>query len=149
MGRPRKPTRLKVLEGDRPDRIPTGEPLPSDGEVVAPGWLDDVALEVWGDLAPDLIAKGVLTAWDVEAFAMACDAVAQYREARALVHAEGVTVTGAMGGQVRNPAAQVMRDAAAQFAQLAGRFGLTPADRAKLDVGRSSDGPKGADLLSS
>lgn len=111
-----------------------------------PAWLDGVAVEVWESLAPDLERQGVLTPWDVEAFAMACDAVATYRAARALVDAEGLTVEGAKGGRVKHPMLQVMRDSLTSFASLASRFGLTPSDRAKLSIG-GDDEPKGAERL--
>lgn len=146
MARPAKPTRLKVLEGDRKDRINTAEPVPGQGDIVLPDWLDDAAIEVWERLAPDLTAKGVLTPWDVDAFAMACDSVSTYRAAAAQVAAEGMVVAGAKGGLVKHPMLQVIRDSAATFATLAGRFGLTPADRARLSLG-GEDGHQGAERL--
>lgn len=145
-GRPSKPTNLKVLHGDRPDRINHDEPVPGQGVVTAPEWLDGVGLEVWGELAPDLIRQGVLTPWDAEAFAMACDSVRLYREARDRVEADGLMITGARGSDIKHPMLQVQRDAAATFASLAARFGLTPSDRAKLSIG-GADEPKGAERL--
>lgn len=145
MGRPAKPTSLKVLHGDREDRINRDEPTPG-GDAAMPEWLDGVGAEVWEQLAPDLIRQGVLTAWDAEAFAMACDQVRIYREARAQVELEGMTAEGAKGGQVKHPLLQVQRDALASFATLAGRFGLTPADRSKLSIGGDDDA-KGAERL--
>lgn len=141
MGRPAKPTSLKLLHGDRSDRINRDAPVPSEGDVRPPEWLDGVGLEVWQQLAPDLIERGVMTAWDVEAFAMACDQVRVYREARAHVEADGMKVPGARGGEVRHPLIQVMRDAQASFNSIAARFGLTPSDRSRLTVW--SDSPAG------
>ena len=34
-----KPTSLRVLDGDREDRINRNEPLPGQGDVVAPEWI--------------------------------------------------------------------------------------------------------------
>lgn len=62
-----KPTGLRVLHGDRADRINRDEPQPDEGDVQPPAWLGEAALEVWHTLADELTAKGVLTAWDVEA----------------------------------------------------------------------------------
>lgn len=146
-GRPAKPTNLKVLHGDRPDRINRAEPVPGQGDVVAPKWLDGDGLAVWNELAPDLIRQGVLTAWDVEAFAMACDQVRLYRQAKARVKRDGVMIAGTRGVLIRHPMLQVQRDAAATFAQLASRFGLTPSDRAKLSIGGADGEPKGAERL--
>ena len=72
MGRPRKPTHLKVLAGEREDRINRGEPLPTQSAIVPPVQLSDGAQKVWNRLAPDLIDKGCLTSWDVDMFAVFC-----------------------------------------------------------------------------
>lgn len=146
MGRPTKPTNLKVLHGDRGDRINRSEPVPGQSGVERPGWLVGVAAETWDKLAPDLVRQGVLTPWDVDAFAMACDQVRIYREAADVIGREGMTAEGMKGGQVKHPLLQVQRDALTSFATLAGRFGLTPSDRAKLSIG-GSDEPKGAERL--
>lgn len=146
MGRPAKPTNLKVLHGDRSDRINRAEPVPGQSAIVPPEWLEEDALEVWHRLAPDLTDKQVLTAWDVDAFAVACDAMALYRRAARAVSDEGLTQVGMKGGDVKHPLLQVMRDSAATFATLAGRFGLTPADRARLSIG-GDDVEKGAGRL--
>ncbi|MFD7319546.1 hypothetical protein ACFV9D_00420 [Streptomyces sp. NPDC059875] len=49
-----KPTALRVLHGDRKDRINTGEPQPDEGEITPPVWLSNGALEVWRILADEL-----------------------------------------------------------------------------------------------
>ena len=140
-GRPAKPTALKVLHGDRRDRINTQEPAPMAGVVEPPGWLDDPAQRYWRRLAPDLADKGVLTAWDAEAFAVWCDAAARHAEAAQQVHREGLIVPGAAGGVVKNPACQLVRDYAQIMSVQAARFGLTPSDRSQLKVERSSAAP--------
>lgn len=78
MAPPRKPTHLKILAGDREDRINCWEPLPAEAAIVPPVQLGEGAQKVWGRLAPDLINKGVLTAWDCDAFSIYCDAAATY-----------------------------------------------------------------------
>jgi len=47
-----KPTALKVLHGDRPDRINHAEPIPPENEVTAPEDLSDDARAAWDQLAP-------------------------------------------------------------------------------------------------
>jgi hypothetical protein len=42
-----KPTNLRLLHGDRRDRINTSEPLPADGIPVCPKSAPDVVREVW------------------------------------------------------------------------------------------------------
>jgi len=86
MGRPRKPNHLKILAGDRDDPINRGEPIPDDRTSITPSVpLSEGAQKVWNTLAPDLIDKRVLTAWDVEVFVLFCDAAAIYSECRELM----------------------------------------------------------------
>lgn len=129
-----KPTEMRLLHGDRKDRINAGEPLPGTGEVVRPSWLAGDAVVLWDELAADLEERGVLTAWDVPAFAACCWWFGKWREAAGMVDSDGILVEGYRGSQVKNPAHQVARDSWSQFEKLAGRFGLTPSDRAQLSV---------------
>jgi P27 family predicted phage terminase small subunit len=132
-GRKPKPTALKVLHGDRKDRINHAEPAPAEAAVPPPEDLSDDARAVWDRLAPDLIRVGVLTSWDVDAFVICCEALARYRQATKLVNGSALLVQGP-SGLVKNPALQVQREAESTFAQYAARFGLTPSDRSQLKV---------------
>lgn len=154
-GPAKKPTNVAILHGDRKDRINTDEPKPSAADIVPPEWLPAAAVEVWEALAPDLIAKGVLTAWDAEAFACWCDAVVRRRKAAAKLKVEGEVVeqpvynrngevTGSRLG--KNPWLHVLDGADAQVQRYGARFGLTPSDRADLHIGEAGDDPD-ADLL--
>lgn len=137
-----KPTALRVLHGDRPDRINDDEPMPAEGEVTAPEDLSDDARAVWDRLAPDLIRVGVLTPWDVDAFRITCEALARYQQATRLVNGSALLVQGP-NGFVKNPALVVQREAETTFAQYGARFGLTPSDRSQLKVDASGAGAKG------
>jgi P27 family predicted phage terminase small subunit len=146
-GRPKKPTNIAVLHGDRKDRINTAEPKPSLLEVAPPEWLGEQAVEVWHSLAGDLKAKGVLTAWDVEAFASWCDAVVRRRHASKRLQLEGEVIelpvfdkNGNESGHRygKNPWTLVLNEADAQMQKYAARFGLTPSDRASLSIGEAS-----------
>jgi phage terminase small subunit len=80
MGRTNGPNHLKILAGVREDRINRGEPIPDDRTIPPTVPLSLGAQKVWDELAPDLIAKRVLTAWDTQMFAVFCDAAATYNE---------------------------------------------------------------------
>lgn len=138
------PTALKLLRGTRADRINDNEPVPSAVDVLPPDWLAEDALAIWREYAPDLIRKGVLTAWDVETFGACCDAAARRRAAATHLAREGEVVdvpvfdkngkqTGIRRG--RNPWLLVLNQADAQLQRWAARFGLTPSDRAQLAGG--------------
>ena len=129
------PTQLKVVRGDQESRINRDEPIPSDAVSVAPPeGISDGAVEVWHQLAPDLVLKGCLTAWDVYTFAVFCEETAAFRENRILLGNQ-YTARGAAGGVIKSPHWQIMRDAAETMAKYSGKFGLTPGDRADLKVG--------------
>ena len=91
-GRKPLPTALKVLEGDRgKGRRPlnTDEPMPPQVNVECPDWLMPEAQQEWQRLAPSLIAMGVLTEHDLEAFAGYCQAYARWREAEEFLSQHG------------------------------------------------------------
>lgn len=152
-----KPTQLRVLHGDRKDRINTAEPQPAAADVLPPDWLSDDALEVWDGLAGDLESKGVLTAWDTEAFANWCDAVARRRDAAVHVAEEGAVIEQPVynknGEQTgvrlsKSPWLLALDAADAQVQRYGARFGLTPSDRAQLKIGGKDDGMGAERLLS-
>ena len=134
-----KPTHLKVIEGTRESRINRNEPLPSEGKAVRPEGMTAGAAEIWDEIAPDLIDKGCLTTWDVYAFEALCEAVANFRECRDLLHSynsgQGKFIDrGGGGGVIKSPYHQMMRDHIETIAKLGSRFGFTPGDRANLTI---------------
>lgn len=140
-GRPAKPTSLKVLHGDdkkNPQRVNQSEPVPSTDEIVPPWKLTKSAQEVWDRLAPDRIRAGILTAWDTDAFALFCEALAIARS----------KVSGTR--QRPEPGAATplseFKTAVGIVSTLGSRFGWTPADRAKLTTGEERRDPS-EDLL--
>lgn len=128
-----KPTALRMLHGDRKDRINISEPSPPEQEIVCPDWASDAARTIWERLAPGLIERGVLTVWDVDGFLVLCEALARYRAATQLVNGSALLVQGG-AGLMKNPALQVQADAERVFLQFAARFGLTPSDRQAIKV---------------
>ena len=130
-----QPTALKLLHGYRADRVNDAEPLPSAEPVQCPDWLEPDAQEVWQRLAPDLLAQGVLTHWDVDCLAVFAQAVVHYRRAVTIVNQSGQLLQQTRGDRpsvMRNPAAQLARDQAAIIRAFAQEFGLTPAARSQL-----------------
>jgi P27 family predicted phage terminase small subunit len=154
MGRPRKPTHIALVEGYREDRINRDEPMPDLSGLTPPVKLSEGAMGFWNKLAPDMKAKGILTDWDLPIFAQLCDALDKYFVFAALLeeHKDDSGVgpymaQGSAGGVIKHPYWQQMRDALEMVAKLGSRFGMTPADRAKLSVRDGEGVPTGLDEL--
>lgn len=143
-----KPTSLRILHGDRKDRVNTSEPVPPALAIEPPEWLSDKARAIWDRLAPSLIARKVLSSWDTDAFGVLCEALARYATATQLVNGSALLVPGG-GGLVPNPALKVQGDAERVFLTYAARFGLTPSDRQsiKSEVVADGNAAGGADRL--
>jgi P27 family predicted phage terminase small subunit len=140
---------LKLVAGERKDRINDREPVPADAAIEPPAWLDPSALEVWARYAPDLVATGVLTAWDVQAFAEWCDAASTVAFAAEQLATEGHIVeqdvfdrNGKPTGKrlVTNPWWYIQQRALEVTQKRAARFGLTPAERSGIAVDRGGVG---------
>ncbi|TDH48503.1 phage terminase small subunit P27 family [Mycobacterium eburneum] len=146
-GRQPRPSHLKALEGTWEGRLNRDEAIPEDAAIAPPVKLPADAQAVWDRLAPDLVAKKVLTAWDVDAFAEFCRAVALYNRAAAQAEAEAITIAGSHDGTVMNPAIRVMKLASDMMRATGQRFGLTPGDRAALKVEHGTPAKSGAERL--
>lgn len=127
------------------------------GDIRCPAWLSDKAKRVWQRLAPDLIAKKVLTPWDVDVFADLCELIVVNREALADVARNGtaiVTVDRELANGTivfrtqKNPNWQIARESTTMLATVGGRFGLNPSDRQQLKTGDAPNGKGAARLLS-
>ena len=137
-GQNRRPNHLKALEGVREDRINRDEPVPADMAVRPPVDLPADAVAIWNRLAPDLIAKKVLTCWDADEFANGCRIQALLNEALTKAESSPLVAPGSNDNLVLNPAIRAVTSLEASLRSVWSRFGLTPADRAGLKV--SEDG---------
>lgn len=134
MGRPAKPTHLKILHGDRKDRINTQEPQFKTDIPTPPTHIPPEARKVWETVTEELGRYDLVTVPDgpsLEAYVMA---VFTHRKAARDVVKRGVMVKGYRGSIVKNPALSVMSDAADKIKVFAREFGLTPSSRSGLKV---------------
>lgn len=138
-----KPTAVRLLHGDRGDRVNFSEPQPAEGDVTAPDRLTEAAREVWDRLAPDLIVRNVLTPWDVDEFVGFCDAVARRDDAIAKLAQHGEVIAasvfdrnGKLTGRrlVTSPWFQIWKAANDAVLRYGARFGLSPSDRSQIKV---------------
>lgn len=131
-----KPTNLRVLHGDRKDRINTSEPTPPAGVPEAPEELSDEVRAVWDYTVAQLAVMETATPADRDALVCYCEAVVTHRKASRLLARSNVLVKGRNGQElVRNPVVQVQRDAASTIRGFAQEFGLTPSARSEISMG--------------
>lgn len=112
-GRPRKPSAIRDLEGNR-SRTAIPPDMPLTGLPECPDKLAGEAREHFTFVAAELSAIGVTKRLDSAALAVLASLWGAYWEAVADKDIDGMTKL------------------VAKWSTLAGRFGLTPADRAKL-----------------
>jgi len=154
-GGPAKPTALHLLHGEtRPSVVNYNEPVPTEEAVVPPEGMTEEALAVWHKLSADLIKTGVLQPWDADNYREYCEAVVASRMAQSYLDEEGEVIdqpitdrNGKVSGyrQVVNPWWKVKREAVTAMFAGAARFGLTPADRTRIQVDNGGRKPKGQD----
>jgi P27 family predicted phage terminase small subunit len=141
IGRPPKPARLKLLEGNRGKRPIAQEPEFSPGAPIRPKGLPPKARELWGLIVRELDRLGLISQVDGAALQGACIAYAHARWAdrrieecqRRLAGKKRGPKKGALLGlSIQNAAS---RKAWQQFRSFATEFGLTPASRSRLAVG--------------
>ena len=152
MGRPRKPTALKLVGGtDRLDRKVASEPQPPVVEIVppAPEHFSSDEAEFWNTMAELLTDMGVLTAADMPAFELLNSTRSEMLARGFDLAALGGTTyetRSAKDGFMRraHPEAAQYADAQRRYLHLLAQFGLTPAARTKV----SASGSIKADKLS-
>ena len=137
LGRPPKPTALKVLNGSAahdPGRLNRDEPHPV-GLPVMPPDLSVAEQEVWGHVIGAMPA-GVISAVDRDVFRIYCEEVALEREIRDLVGRSGILVRSSSharrGELTKNPLLAVLRDHATLVRAFASDLGLNPSARSGI-----------------
>ena len=100
------------------------------------------AKKEWKRLAPSLIAMGVLTEHDMEAFAGYCQAYARWREAEEFLSQHGTIFKTPSGYVQQVPQVSIAMQNLRIMQSFCAEFGLTPASRARL---YANSGDSGAD----
>ena len=133
-GRRPKPTAKKLLAGNPGKRALN--PAEPDFELVlnidCPDWMGDHGRVLWETVAPELCKERILAATDIQNLEVYCAAYDQFRMAQADIAQNGVTVSGAMGGVIKNPAATALKEATSMMASYGGMLGLDPSSRQRM-----------------
>jgi P27 family predicted phage terminase small subunit len=140
-GPPKKPARLKVIEGNRGKKPIPAEPQFTIGTPIRPAGMPPVARNLWALLVAELDRLQLLSLVDGPALAGACVAYAQARWADRRIHdyqralagkKKGPKKGALLGLSIQNA---VSKKAWTQFKSFCTEFGLTPASRSRLAVG--------------
>lgn len=145
-----KPTALKLIEGNRGKRkLNKQEPDPAYLiDLTPPDWLKPAARAVWDEMAPMASRAKLLTEVDVQAFAMGCVALAEFRKASARVDSDGAIKSKKAldeegnvvdAGEHLNPWAGAQSMYFKQAMTLFTQFGMTPAARTRIAVNPQGD----------
>ena len=131
----RVPTRLKVINGDKPDRINLDEPTARSTTRVpsAPGWFTVSQTALWRQVCRELIAMRLLYTADLDtvvSYVVATDLT--NRIAAMLNDVNALTATSVTGVVHAHPYLASLDRAQGRAALLAVQLGLTPRARASL-----------------
>lgn len=145
-----KPTALRVFEGDPGRLLPrrNGEVQPPRGDSPPepPDWLGEIGKAVWGHVAPHLHTIGCLTLPDVKLLALYCEAWDELFVSRAVIEAEGLTLTSDKGTTYAHPAVGIKNRAIQRIRVIGGEFGMSPAARVGLNLGTQTKSNSLADF---
>ena len=145
MGRPCKPTAIKIREGKPGHRpLPKNEPKPPIMlSHEPPDWLCPIAATEWRRLAAELDAQNLLTSWDHAAFASYCEAFGKYVRLTKQIEREGRILTAPQSGyKMPHPACSLQKQAREAMVSIGSRFGLNPSARAGLDISKAGTKPE-------
>lgn len=129
-----KPTKLKLLEGTRPDRVNQNEPTPPAGPPEPPDHLDPIARAEWARMAATLETMGTLTIADAPALAIYCAAYAQWVAAEAKVQSQGMVTPQGTGSWKINPHVGIANQARTMMLKVLTEFGCTPSSRSRVAI---------------
>lgn len=136
MGRPPKPTNLKILQGN-PGKRPLNMNEPKFQEVDAakmPPYLNKFAKKEWKRIAPLLKKVKLLTEADITALAAYCQAYHRWLEAEKLLRIHGYTEETDKGNTIQRPEVTIANKAMELMLKFGKEFGLTPSSRSSLHV---------------
>lgn len=125
-----KPSALRIA-GASHRRENRHEPRPPEGAPAPWSGLNDDAKAVYAELVATIQPLGVLTQADGLMLSLLANAVDGYAKCAATIEREGMTITS-QNGRKSHPAIVQLHKYGASILQIAGRFGLSPADRVGL-----------------
>ena len=141
MGRKKKPTKLKVIEGTfRKDRSSESEPFPDVCIPLPPDHLTDTAKKEWERISRELYSLGLLSEIDMAALAGYCQVYGRWADAEAQLKEGSILVKTNSGNIIQSPLVGIANTALKLMHKLLAEFGMTPASRAKVVSNKQEKG---------
>lgn len=135
MGRLKKPTRLKILQGtQRADRMNENEPIYSPIIPTIPEHLSEYAKEEWIYIIKFLDPVGLITEVDKAALAGYCQSYGRWRQAEEQLNKTELVIKTQSGNLIQNPFVGIANKAMEHMRKYITMFGLSPVDRAKVSA---------------
>jgi P27 family predicted phage terminase small subunit len=144
------PTNLKVVKGtlrksrqvknELKTRLLTRLPNPPD-------WVCEKGKMEWARQIKELDKMGLIAECDLVMFAMYCDVVGMYQDAKEKVQQKGDVYTGSNGGLLENPYNYMIERYRKAALQMATQFGFTPSSRTGISVSKKQDDDPFATLI--
>lgn len=133
-GRKPKPTAQKKAAGN-PGKRKLNELEPNFTQITSvevPEWLSENAQIMFKLVTDELCREQVLSVTDLHNVEAFCTSYANWRMAQTAIDKDGITVEGAMGGLIKNPAVTVANESLRQIVTFGSMLGLDPASRSRL-----------------
>jgi P27 family predicted phage terminase small subunit len=134
-GRPRKPTVLKVLEGNPGKRpLPKNEPKPEPLAPKCPAHLDKAAKREWKRVVDLLEPLGLVNKLNMAALAAYCQVYSRWVEAEGMIRKHGMLVKTPNGYPQLSPFMTVANRCLDQMKSYMVEFGMTPASMSRISI---------------
>jgi phage terminase small subunit len=138
-GHNRKPIWQHLLEGtyrqDRHGAIPDFNDLKMPTDIKPPRWFSPGAKAYFEELGPQLWKLGMLDRLSLGPFILLCNSLARYDELNRIMDSEGEAINNKL-----HPLSRAYNWYLNQSLRLFRVFGMTPAARHKLGLGRFNNG---------
>lgn len=140
-GRPPKPAAEKKAAGNPGKRPIKDNVAPAVAGPQPPAWVasDMATLAQWNALAPEMIARGTLSLFDVNLFGVYCVVMAEVLRAIAAVRAVGL-VQRTKNGVGKSAEFTILMDALKELRGFSLQFGFSPISRTKLFTSEGDEG---------
>ena len=134
----KKPTNLKLLEGNPGKRKIEKQPKLEIKNLKCPIWLNKEAKKEWKRVFTLLEKLGLISDIDMTIFAMYCQNYARWKQAETELNDENLKVMGRTG-YIVNPLVKISQTYQTRLKISIEKLGLSPSDRANLDIAMNDD----------